>query len=217
MTRLNDLQKAAQGGTEVRWDPRSVDVLTAVQTARRMRARYTAEMLSQGFFAIARLSGVTALCAALLRGHQRRRTLRELSNLSNRDLADIGLERSDIAAIASEATAPKANHRSIWHMLAEGLRRAYLRRRTIRQLSEISDRMLRDIGIERADIDRIATALANGTVGRTATAETVAAGAKGVRIPEAMALLSISPGKLGRDIARQPVAANENFGHPSAA
>ncbi len=217
MTRLNDLHVAARSGTEVRWDPRSVDVWNAVETAHRMRSRYTAELLSKGFFALARLSGVTALCAALLRGHQRRRTMHELSGLNDRELADIGLERADISAIASEVTAPTANHCSIWHMLADGLRRAYLRRRTIRQLSAISDRTLGDIGIERADIERVATALVDGTYGASATEEQAAIDLKGARVPEAMALLSISPGKLGRNIDEQPLAANENLGRPTAA
>ena len=94
MTRLNDLQNSAARGTKVRWDPQSVDVLTAVQTARRMRARYTADLLNRGLKALARLSGVTALFSALGRQAQRRRTQYELAGLSDRELRDIGLERT---------------------------------------------------------------------------------------------------------------------------
>lgn len=217
MTRLNDLQAAVLSGNEVRWDPRSVDVMTAVQTARRMRAQYTAELLSRGFTAGARLSGLTALCAAILRGHQRRRTEHELSDLSNRVLADIGLERSLIPATAVRSTAPSAEHRSVWHMLAGWAKRAHLRRKTVRQLSEMPDRMLRDIGVERADIRRIATALAAGQYEPQEATDPSAALPEGVRIPETMALLSINPGTIGRNSSGQPRPANENLGHSSAA
>ncbi|NIA68654.1 DUF1127 domain-containing protein [Pelagibius litoralis] len=217
MTRLNDLHQAAQSGAEVRWDPRSVDVLTAVQTARRLRAQFTAEWTSKGFSAIARLSGLTALFSALGRAQQRRRTLRELSTLSDRALADIGLNRGQIAATAVEATAveataPRTAHRSVWHMLADWTKRAYLKRKTISALSALSDQMLADIGIQRVDIRRIADSLAARQNGDQRSTEQTSAVVEGIKIPATHSLAN-----LGRAIVGQPAAANENLGHTSAA
>ena len=217
MTRLNDLHLAARSGTEVRWDPRSVDVLTAVQTARRMRAQFTADLLRRGFSAFGRLSGVSALFSALARSQRKRRTLHELSLLSDRALADIGLQRDQIAATATEATAQTEAHRSVWHMIADRIKREYRRRKTVAQLSAMSDRVLQDIGIERADIGKIAAALADGKAAGRQADETAPAQAEDIRIPEAMVLLAVNPGAFGQKAGGQPHPANMNHGHPSAA
>lgn len=45
-----------------------------------------------------------SLCDIFTRRHRYRRVVRELSNLSERELNDIGISRSDIQRIAKEAT-----------------------------------------------------------------------------------------------------------------
>lgn len=218
MTRLNDLHDAAQSGAGVRWDPQSVDVLNAVQTARSLRAHFIADHLSRGLPALARWLGLTALFSALGRAIQRRRTLNELSRLSDGLLSDIGLDRSQIVATATQATAPKVSHRSIWHVLAEWTVNEYHRQKTIRALSAISDRMLQDIGIERADIRRIAEDLTNGQKSeyRPAVAKTAAPAA--VDAPASVAPdEALRPATIGRTAFQRPYAANENLGRTSAA
>lgn len=217
MTRLNDLQNAAERGTKVRWDPQSVDVLTAVQTARRMRARHTADLLSRGLKALARLSGATALFSALGRQAQRRRTRHELIGLSDRELRDIGLDRSRIDVVATEVTAPKSEHRSVWHMMADWTKREYRRIKTIRELSAISDRMLLDIGIEPGDIRQVAAAVSGGQAHKPSVAEPKALETAGLRIPAAMVVLSVTGGVTGQSNDNHPAPANQNHGHPSAA
>lgn len=212
MTRLNELHDAARRGSDVRWDPRSVDVLNAVQTARRMRAQYTAELLTRGFAALARWSGATALVAALARAQQRRRTLRELSALSDAMLADIGLQRSRISAAAAEVSAPKAAERSVWHMLADWAWREYHKSRTIRELSAMSDAMLRDIGIERANIGRVAEALA----AKQRDGQAAVAGTAALRQAPQLAG-SLNAASVSKSPADLRMPANENLGHPSAA
>lgn len=216
MTRLNDLHDAVESGAGVRWDPQSVDVLNAVQTARRLRAQFVADHLNRGFAAAARWSGLTALFSALGRAMQRRRTLNELSRLSDGMLADIGLNRSQLVATAAQATAPQASHRSVWHVLAERTVLEYRRRKTIRALSAISDRMLQDIGLERADIRRVAADLTNGQPSErpAATAETASAAAD---VPPVASHEALRPATIGRTAFQRPYAANENLGHPSAA
>ncbi|WP_322096800.1 DUF1127 domain-containing protein [Pelagibius sp.] len=212
MTRLNELHDAAWRGSDVRWDPRSVDVLNAVQTARRMRAQYTAELLTRGLSALARWSGATALVSTLARAQQRRRTLRELTALSDSMLADIGLQRSQIAAAAADVVPAKPAAGSVWHMMAEWLGREYRKSRTIRELSGMSDAMLRDIGVERADIGRIAEALAaKQRDGQTAAAATAAL----QRAPQLAG--SLSAASVSKSSADLLVPANENLGHPTAA
>ncbi len=217
MTRLNELQNPALSGAPVRWDPSSVDVLSAVENAHRMRDRYVAAVLSRGFKIFARLSGLTALFAALAREIQRRHTQHELSHLSERELRDVGLERSQINAIAAEATASKASHRSVWHMLANWIRREAQRRRTVSELSAMPDHMLLDIGVERADIGRVAAALADReTVDSRATKPSVKE-TSSPRTAAALAVMNIRAGVTAESNDNQPAAANQNRSHPSAA
>ncbi len=217
MTRLNELQNSALYGNPVRWDPSSVDVLSAVENAHRMRDRYIADVLSRGFKTLARLSGLTAVVAGLAREVKRRQTQHELAQLSERELRDVGLERSQINAIAAEATATEASHRSVWHMLANWIRREIQRRRTMRELSAMPDRMLLDVGVERADIRRVATALVDGgTVDRKAAKPAVQETRQPL-VPAALAVVNIRAGLAAESNDNRPAAANLNRSHPSAA
>ena len=160
MIRLTELSGATAGGPSVRWDQRSVDVLSIVQTARTLRAEFIADHTHRGLKAFGRLSGLSGLIAALRRRRLQRRTLKALSGLDDRVLSDIGVNRADIEATAAFCCEAKAKTApSLWQRLGAWLKRERARRLTIRELSAISDAMLADIGISRGDIPAVAAAL----------------------------------------------------------
>jgi len=161
MTRLTDLHLALAGKTAERWDPRSVDVVNAVQKARTLRAEFIADHLRRAVSSFARWSGLAALSAALRRHLHRRRTLGALARLDDHMLSDIGVIRADIEATAERCSnAQSATGNSVWIGLADWARREVHRRRTVSQLSAMSDETLADVGIARAEIPAIAAALA---------------------------------------------------------
>ena len=87
---------------------------------------------------------------------------RELSALNDRELADIGLARGDIPAVAwRSVTAPKAPRLSVaFSQLVHDLVAAPAilwnrRRRAFNALSALDDRMLADIGVARAEIGEV--------------------------------------------------------------
>jgi uncharacterized protein YjiS (DUF1127 family) len=215
MTRLTDLYGAPAGRAAVRWDPRSVDVLAVSHTARSLRAEFIADHLHRGIVAFGRWTGLTALFAGLGRRLQHRRTLSALSGLDDRMLSDIGLSRADIQAAAtlccdkpSDDSAP-AGGPSVWSRLATRMSREIRRRRTLNELSAMSDEMLADIGIQRAEIPAVVGALFAAPRNDTASAETaeVVAG-----VPATAQVLAFT--ELRRSLKQ---AANENIGRSSAA
>lgn len=125
--------------------------------------------------AVARWDGAGAL-ARLVRAATRsvRRSLRraaierELRLLDDRTLADIGIQRWDIDAVADRAAgeAPDAGP-GFREELARVVREAVLepllawrsRNAARRELMSLDDRMLRDIGISRADIPAVVEAM----------------------------------------------------------
>lgn len=167
MIRLTELAGGTAGSPAAGWDQRSVDVFSIVQTARTLRAEFIADHLhrgysafGRGFSAFGRWSGVSGLVAALRRRAQRRRTLHALTALDTRALNDIGIDRAEIAATAAlSCDAAPAGGGSAWHGLAAWAGREMRRRRTLRELSAMSDELLSDIGIARSEIPAIAAAL----------------------------------------------------------
>lgn len=160
MIRLTELSAASAGSTAARWDQRSVDVLSVVQTARTLRAEFIADHTRRGLEAFGRWSGLSAVFSALRRRLRHRRTLTALGRLDDRLLNDIGVSRAEIEATAAfccEAQPPRGE--SVWQQLGAWLGREHRRRRTIRELSAMSDEMLADVGISRADIPAVAAAL----------------------------------------------------------
>lgn len=161
MIRLTDLHGDRAGSVAVRWDQRSVDVLSIVQTARTLRAEFIADHLHSTLSTFGRWSGLNALFATLRRRFQHRRTLKALGQLDDRLLSDIGISRAEIAAAAALCCKEEAAAKpSVWTKLAGWLHREAARRRTVNELSAMSDEMLADIGIARADIPAVAAALA---------------------------------------------------------
>jgi len=216
MIRLTDLHGDHAGSAAVRWDQRSVDVLSVVQTARTLRAEFIADHLHSGLETFGRWSGLSALFAALRRRFQHRRTLKALGQLDDRLLSDIGISRAEIAAAAALCCKEEAVAKpSAWNKLAGWLRREAARRRTVSELSAMSDEMLADIGIDRGDIPAVAAALAadQAVVARdeNAAAETEAPAGAPVTA-QVLAFIEV------RRSAQQAAgdAANRNVNRPAA-
>lgn len=102
-----------------------------------------------------------ALVEAMQRPLRHRAIVRRLERLDDRMLEDIGLQRWEIDAVAQSVTAHKAP--SVAVALVDLVAAAAKRivawqelRAAERELRRLDDRMLRDIGISRADIPHIA-------------------------------------------------------------
>jgi uncharacterized protein YjiS (DUF1127 family) len=109
-----------------------------------------------------------AIRAPLLRATIARR----LERLDERILADIGVNRWEIDAIAERAVARRTpGFRSaladLIAALAAGLKTWSQRRIAYRELMALDDRMLSDIGISRADIPEVIAAFDNGGAARS--------------------------------------------------
>jgi uncharacterized protein YjiS (DUF1127 family) len=103
---------------------------------------------------------VRVLAAALLRPLRRQAIVDRLERLEDRMLSDIGVERCEIAAIAesvSRRQAPSVGFalENLVAVLSGSLAAWSERRAALRELSALDDRMLRDIGITRADIPAV--------------------------------------------------------------
>lgn len=101
---------------------------------------------------------------------ERSRVLAELQRLDDRMLADIGLERGELRAKV-EGTPVKDNP-SLLRRLMQGLEHARTKRATTRQLRALPDAVLRDIGIERGQIEDVVTATLMARGGEQAGAVT---------------------------------------------
>jgi uncharacterized protein YjiS (DUF1127 family) len=101
-----------------------------------------------------------ALTAAILRPLRRQAIVDRLERLEDRMLQDIGVERCEIAAIAESVSSRQAPTISLAlenlvAVLGGTLAAWSERRAALRELSALDDRMLRDIGITRADIPAV--------------------------------------------------------------
>jgi uncharacterized protein YjiS (DUF1127 family) len=101
-------------------------------------------------------------------------SLRELQALDNRTLADIGVTRADLSALVYGAriAGPVLRGKMLVRFVEEKLLRPFrawrLTARTRNELSALDDASLRDIGIERGQIDGIAATVAKARLdGRT--------------------------------------------------
>lgn len=105
---------------------------------------------------------------AVRRWDAKRIAVRELSAMDDRLLRDIGVSRDEIKDVVDRAERMGSAARGellagfVRTAIVEPFRRWRLRTRTRAELSALDDSMLRDIGIERGQIDGIAEAVANG-------------------------------------------------------
>ena len=105
-------------------------------------------------------AGEPSVVAILLRPFKRARIARELRLLDERMLRDVGLTRSDIDRIA---TLSSGGQEWVAVSLAKHLTRKFAawfaRRDTYRRLIALDDRMLADIGLNRAEIPALVEAM----------------------------------------------------------
>lgn len=135
------------------------DPMDLLLVARRFRASY-----------LARVTGLTdlheGLSARIVRpirqAMERRRTIRELSRLDDRMLRDIGLERDQIEDYAAKFSASDMTPTARPNGLFALIRSWNERRVAIKELEGLDDRLLRDIGLTRGDIqDAVTCGFAN--------------------------------------------------------
>ncbi len=112
---------------------------------------------------------LSALVQPLVRAVRRRRTAQALGQLDAHLLADIGIERNEIDAVAAKAakaTKPvvaAGPARRVLVELVAALRKSWQRQAAIRSLQGLPDWVLADIGIERGRIpESVDSLLANG-------------------------------------------------------
>jgi uncharacterized protein YjiS (DUF1127 family) len=133
-----------------------------------------------------RAAAIGALIADLIAGpvlrfrawSENRATVQELQRLDDRMLADIGVTRDQINTLVDGAlvngrdTASKPNGlvQLFNDLIVEPARRWRVRARTRQELSALDDAMLRDIGIERGQIEGIAVAASEGKVSASGAA-----------------------------------------------
>lgn len=128
-----------------------------------------------------RAAAIGALIADLIAGpilrfrawNEHRATVQELQRLDDRMLADIGVTRSQINALVDgqeSGSKPNGLVELVHDLIVEPARRWRVRARTRQELSALDDTMLRDIGIERGQIDGIAQAASEGKVSASGAA-----------------------------------------------
>ena len=86
---------------------------------------------------------------------KRQRLSREMHNLDDRMLADIGLSRYEISQVV-DRTFPRVTFAAIVTSLIGSVRKYIRNHRAAEELSYLDDRMLADMGIFRSDIASIA-------------------------------------------------------------
>lgn len=120
-----------------------------VMRARRAQAHAMADLSRRSATAIGRATGLAAVADGFRRHTVYRRTVHELSQLDDAVLADIGLTRWEIRRRALECSAEAVPvRRRWWNRVGAWFGRVRDEQRTVRELSALDERMLRDIGIE---------------------------------------------------------------------
>ncbi len=159
MSRLSETERAEilRSKAQATIDPAEVERF--LWEAQRQRTLYINRSLAKLWHAV----GLGALVCAVQRGLAHRRTLAALEELDDRQLRDIGVERGDIGRISLESSQAAHPHPTGWlQRLRAELKRAAIRRQTISQLAALDDRLLRDIGVERATLSEVVDAKLEG-------------------------------------------------------
>jgi len=143
-----------------------VEIAEMVRQANQMRAAVIGEAIAD------------VVAGTVLRYRRWKTThaaIRELESLDERLLADIGITRDQIRALAIAAPLDAVPARGsvvagfVNDRLVEPFKRWRTRNRTRQELTALDDATLRDIGIERGQIDGIAAAVSEGKLSATGT------------------------------------------------
>ena len=111
--------------------------------------------------------------ASFRQWRQRRATIRQLEELDARLLADIGLVRSDIPAVAAQLAATDTvahEETSHWNAVFHGLRQWNLSRRAASQMARLGTDTLSDLGYVKGDVDWVPEVLAERRLDKKAAA-----------------------------------------------
>ena len=179
MARLTDreLDKIQQARRSTTWrDWSEIDAILI--EARCERSRVIAQVLRAGLAGLARVTGLRAavrfvadrIVRPVRRDLLQRRTVRELRQLDDHMLYDIGLGRDEVDRVARElawAALPASQAQTgfvtrIWHW--------HKRRAAIRELEALDDRILADIGLVRGGIDEAVDRAAAARMAEQSTA-----------------------------------------------
>jgi uncharacterized protein YjiS (DUF1127 family) len=188
---VNKISGETAGREATRISPEQVDEL--VRRAQEMRAAAIAAFVAD------------LIAKPVLRYRKWKATraaVRELEGLDDHLLNDIGITREQIRALRYAAPRVAAQARGdmlvdfVRNQIVEPVRRWRTRARTRQELSALDDSMLRDIGIERGQIDGIAAAVAEGKLA-----------AAGAPVPVGLALGFLDT----------PKPANSNLAQPRSA
>lgn len=140
------------------------DIHAIVRQAQQMRAAAIGELVA---------SLVAGPVLRFRAWRETRATVTELQRLDDRMLADIGVTRDQIDALIEGPDAvakPYGLVETINDLVIEPVRRWRVRSQTRQELQALDDTMLRDIGIERGQIEGIALAAAEGKVSASGAA-----------------------------------------------
>ena len=131
------------------------DLDHSLAVGRQLRAAAMVRMIAHATEFVARVTGLKLLSETVIRPirntMKRRATLEQLGRLNDRMLDDIGLDRSMINAYAADLSATEAPKPT----LVERFRSWRQERATVRELEALSDHLLADMGLARAEIARV--------------------------------------------------------------
>lgn len=201
MSRLSEMKLATR---RTEGPVAQTEVTELLGRARSMQARCVRGYLGD----IATALGLQALASAFKRAMMYRQTVAELRMLDDRALQDIGLTRVDLAASAVACCESAAPVKEFWGTkLVALLKHWAVERETMRQLSSLDDRMLRDIGFERKDLREVSRQIAkNGVV-----AQLIAPVARAAREVERMLVEPLCLAMVGWGWTGRKVAANQDL------
>jgi uncharacterized protein YjiS (DUF1127 family) len=138
--------------------PTDAEIAALVQNARAARNAVLAE---------AAADAIAGVVLWFRRRREQAAAVRELQQLDDRSLSDIGISRHDISALVHGArrAGPALRGAMLVRFVEEKLLQPFstwrLRARTRRELMALDDTALRDIGIERGQIEGIAAGVAD--------------------------------------------------------
>lgn len=119
-----------------------------------LRAKAIAALITRVSSWIGRQVGLAGRSEAATKQKLYRETVRALSKLDARELADIGIGVGEVQAAARKAVGlPESAEPGRMTRLRQRLSEMGVRRRTARELATLDRRMLADIGIEPGDIE----------------------------------------------------------------
>lgn len=157
MTSMTEKELAALESakrTPIQFDEvNTAHVHTIMRDAQTLRSQFIAKEVRRLWSSMVSALGLDQRAERAAARRLYKQTVRELSKLDQHELADLGIGRGQIHAVARRAVGlPESEPPGLFARLRMSLADARARRRTARQLATLDNRMLHDIGINRGDI-----------------------------------------------------------------